>query len=242
MLFFTFCFLILPFFLPEVSASDDIFTGLRFGDDGYSLISFQPDMSALAEKFSFCVWINQRNSGNPTVFTYDATELVSWGYGHIILFENYDAFSSRMTLGQWNQYCGSWSLASRTFRAYFNGTLAGTLTTDSGRKLRTGGTLVLGDIWDTVVGGQRTNYHFAGEMYNLNMFAKELSGPEIAELSENGICTTIPEKLQPYRVIKWEEVMELPRQGNVIDIRASCRVSVNKQHSNLQLNSVIFTV
>ena len=73
------------------------------------------------------------------------------------------------------------------------------------------------------------------------MFAKELSGPEIAELSENGICTTIPEKLQPYRVIKWEEVMKLPRHGNVTYIGATCQVTEERHLSNLKLKIVMFT-
>ena len=40
-------------------------------------------------------------------------------------------------------------------------------------------------------------------MYNLNMFSTELTGTEIAALSADGFCTSLPDQLDVYRVIRW---------------------------------------
>ena len=159
------------------------------------------------------------------VFAYEGREMTIFDDGHFLLFGKRGEVNRRITTGQWNQYCGTWSTASMTFKAYINGTLAGALVTSFGRRLKTGGTLVLGDYLSQ--GTDRGwNHQFDGEMYNFTMFAKELSGREIEELFFIGICAPVPEKLQPYRIIKWKKVMKLPRQGNVTEIRETCWVSV----------------
>ena len=108
---------------------------------------------------------------------------------------------------------------------YVNGTFASYKITDSGRKLQTGGKLVLGDHVDPIHYSGSTGNKFGGEMFGFNMFSKELTGEEIAELSTDGLCTDIPERLERYRLIKWEDILSLPRRGNVQNIRRQCDVS-----------------
>ncbi|XP_063676256.1 uncharacterized protein LOC134812682 [Bolinopsis microptera] len=216
--------------MPVVSGSDE--TGLKFGNDGYSLISFQPDMASLSEKFTFCLWIRTKTSESTyqIPFAYEQDELFidsikSGNRNRYRLFGSTGHVSSEHIpeMGTWYQYCGTWSLASRTFRAYVNGALAGTLITSAGRKLKTGGTFVLGDYLDSVASGRATgSCDFGGEMYNLNLFSKELTGTEIAALSADGLCTPLPDQLDEYRVIRWEEVLELTRKGTVQDIQIRC--------------------
>ena len=182
-------------------------------------------MSPLAEKFSFCVWIKKIiPTQYPIAFAYAESELYIYDHGGYRLFKKHADIKWKSTPQPWYQFCGTWSLASRTFRAYQNGTVVHTMVTDPGRKLKTGGELLLGDYWNPLVKGP-TNNHFGGEMYNLNFFSKELSAVEVAELSENGLCTPVPEKLNLYRVIRWEEILELERSGNVQDIDVGCEVS-----------------
>ena len=219
--------------IPVVSVSD--YNGLKFGNDGYSIISFQPDMASLSEKFTFCLWIRTKTSESSyqMPFAYEQGELFidsikSGQRNRYRLFGSTGYISSEHipVMGTWYQYCGTWSLASRTFRAYVNGTLASTLITAAGRKLKTGGTFVLGDYRDTVAIGSLTGAcDFGGEMYNLNLYSKELTGTEIAALSADGLCTPLPDQLDEYRLIRWEEVLKdlkLTRKGTVQDIQTGC--------------------
>ena len=226
--------------VPQL-VSTQSFTGLKFGDDGYSVINFSPDMSQFADKFSVCVWKRElREEGYPITLAYKQNEL--YFYKHLPSdYILYHVFGSTTTIseeqfqtpmGVWVQWCGTWSLASRTFRMYINGTLASYKITDSGRKLQTGGKLVLGDYWDPAERGQ-SGHKFGGEMFGFNMFSKELTGEEIAELSTDGLCTDIPERLERYRLIRWEDILKLPRRGNVQNIRRQCDVSFTVKMYNI---------
>ena len=83
-------------------------------------------------------------------FAYKKDELFIRDNGNYRLFKTDKSISAGVTTGVWYQFCGSWSFASRTFRTYINGTLAGTYITP-GRKLQTDGFMVLGDHWDPIV-------------------------------------------------------------------------------------------
>ena len=207
---------------------------LKFGDDGYSVINFSPDMSQFTDNYSVCVWKRElQEKWEPITFAYKRNELffrkyvTSDYFGYRVFWSDTDVREEEFQTpnGVWVQWCGTWSLASRTFRMYVNGTLASFKITDSGRKLQTGGKLVLGDYWDSTEHGYQIGHKFGGEMFGFNMFSKELTGEEIAELSTDGLCTDIPERLERYRLIKWEDILSLPRRGNVQNIRRQCDVS-----------------
>ena len=221
-------FFTLSLVLSEAAASPEKITGLKFGDDGLSVVSFSPDMAPLAEHFSFCVWIKKINErfNNPVPFAYGQSQLFIYDHGSYRFFGVDGHISVTITPRTWYQYCGTWSLASRTFRAYINGTEVGTMNTPSGRKLTTGGKLIWGDYWDPNE-KHKTQNHFGGEMYNFNMFSKELSRTEIARLSTKGLCTPVPEDLQPFKLIKWEEIVKLDRSGKVQDLLVGCEVGVH---------------
>ena len=120
--------------------TETLVKALKFGTDGNSYISFCPDMSSLAEKFSFSLWIKPVPcEGFPIPFAYQKLELLIWQTGNYQLFGTETSINPEMTLGAWHHYCGTWSLQSGTFRAYVNGTLAGQSNTPPGRKLETGG-------------------------------------------------------------------------------------------------------
>ncbi|XP_063683279.1 uncharacterized protein LOC134817860 [Bolinopsis microptera] len=198
------------------------YTALRFAYDSSSHIAFDPDMSSMTEKFSVCLWIKKIVSGNGNCpFAYG-------GHTHFEIFMTDSGYYNRLfkstsldgtltskfttTAGNWYTYCSTWSLASRTFRVYVNGHLAGTQTTPSGRRLTTGYKLVLGAYHTD--GAQQ----FGGEIFNLNVFSKELTATEIAIMAAKGLCTDTPEELEDYRIIKWEQIMKLTRSGTVTDV------------------------
>ena len=89
-----------------------------------------------------------------------------------------------------------------------------------GRTLQTGGPLVLGNY------GAGSGHQFGGEMFNFNMFSRELTASEVASLSEKGLCTPIPESLEDYRKVKWEDILELSRTGSVWDTYNGCAAAL----------------
>ena len=174
-------------------------------------------------------------------FAYKQSELFWYTFGssryirYRVFGSTYDISEEQFQtpMGVWVQWCGTWSLVSRTFRMYINGTLASFKITNSGRKLQTGGKLVLGDFWDSTENGRQIGHTFGGEMFGFNMFSKELTGEEIVELSTDGLCTDIPERLERYRLIRWEDILLLPRRGNVQNIRRQCDVSFTVKMYNI---------
>ena len=217
--------------LPEFSTGDSgtqSFTALKFNYDESSYISFYPDMSPMTQSFSVCLWIKKLQSGtSPCAFAYNYNEILIGDGGYYNrLFGSYSLdgqLTNKFTTpqGSWYLYCSTWSLASRTFRIYHNGELVGTQTTPSGRTLQTGQTLVLGNYQASPSGNE-----FGGEMFNLNIYSRELTSSEVASLSEKGLCTPIPESLEDYRRIKWEEILKLSRSGTVWDIDSGCASNV----------------
>ena len=109
-----------------------------------------------------------------------------------------------------------------------NGQQVGTQTTPSGRRLQTGRTLVLGNVTPG------NSHPFGGTLFNFNMYSKELTATEVAALSSAGFCAEIPEQLEEYRVIKWEDILKLSRTGTVLDIDTRCAAFVELR-KNLEL-------
>ena len=208
--------------LPESSTAEtgtQSFTALKFNYDANSYIAFSPDMSPLADKFSVCLWIRKLQSGNyPCPFAYSGSEIFMTDDGYYNRVFESSSLDGRLTSkfttpqGSWYFYCATWSIASRTFRVYHNGELVGTDTTPSGRRLQTGGKLVLGNY------GAGYGNHFGGEIFNFNIFSRELTASEVTSLNEIGLCTPVPESLEDYRNVKWEDILQLSRSGTVRDI------------------------
>ena len=226
--------------LPESSTAEtgtQSFTALKFNYDTNSYIAFSPDMSPMADKFSVCLWIRKLQSGNsPCPFAYSGSEIFMTDNGYFNRVFESSSLDGRLTSkfttpqGSWYFYCATWSIASRTFRVYHNGELVGTDTTPSGRRLQTGGTLVLGNY----LAGDG-NY-FGGEIFNLNIFSRELTASEVTSLNEIGLCTPVPESLEGYRTVKWENILQLSRSGIVqdfIDLRCAAAVELRTTKQKL---------
>ena len=229
--------------LPELSTGDSgtqSFTALKFNYDENSYISFYPDMSPMTHSFSVCLWIKKLQSGSSTCpFAYYNTEIFMTDSGYYNRFFSSSSLDGQLTSkfttpqGSWYFYCSTWSLASRTFRIYHNGELVGTQTTEYGRTLQTGQILNLGNMYSG------SGHRFGGEMFNFNIFSRELTASEVASLSEKGLCTPIPESLEDYRKVKWEDILELSRTGTVQDIEAgSCALILQLEETKKELEEI----
>ena len=211
-----------------IAASDTkSYTALKFGFDTSSYISYSPNVNPLTEKFSVCVWLRKLYPGNsPCPFAYKGMEIFVTDSGYFNrLFSSSSldgVLTSKFTptAHTWFLYCSTWSLASRTFRVYVNGLQVGTETTPSGRRLQTGGVLTLGNYTPG------SGHNFGGELFNFNMFSKDLTATEVAAMYSGGLCTEIPDQLEEYRVIKWEDILKLSRSGTVLDIDTRCAAFV----------------
>ena len=219
-----------------IAASDTKYTALKFGYDTSSYISYTPNVNTLTDKFSVCVWLRKLYSGNSACpFAYKNYELFmtdSGYYNRLFTSTSLDGhLTSKFTptAHTWFLYCSTWSLASRTFRVYVNGLQVGTQTTASGRRLQTGGSLTFGNYYP------RSGNKFGGEIFNFNMYSKELTATEVAAMYSGGLCTEIPEQLEEYRVIKWEDILKQHRYGIVLDIDTRCGVLIELQSELLKV-------
>ena len=209
-----------------VTATDTkSYTALKFAFDGNNYVSYSPDMARLTDKFTICVWVRKlQTSGTRAPFGYKDYEIFMTDNGYYNRLFSSTSLDGDLTskftspVGTWFMYCSTWSLASRTFRVYVNGQLAGTETTPSGRKLQTGGALTVGNR------APNSGHRFGGELFNFNVYEKELTATEVAAMSSGGLCTEIPEQLKEYRVIKWESILKLSRSGTVQDLDTVCTV------------------
>ena len=232
--------------LPGCSSTESnprSFKALKFDPSDYSHIAFYPNMSSMTEKFSVCLWIRKLfTSGYPCPFAYGNYEIFVTDNGHFnrLFYSRYldRALASKFTvpLGTWYSYCSTWSLLSRTFRIYLNGILVGSETTTSNRRLQTGQQMVLGAI------STGNSHTFRGEMFNMNFFSKELTSTEVASLSSLGLCTDIPEQLQDYKAIKWEEILKVSRTGTVSDIETNCAPIAELQSGLRETKTELATV
>ena len=203
-------------------ASSDIlstFKALRFTQEPSSYIQFKPDFSQYTHAISVCGWIRSLGSATyPTVFYYGSNELTMLDDGdYICLFDSGCMhLKSKFTVSKntWFHTCVTWGASSRSHKYYVNGEMLGSRETASGRLLKTGQTLTLGN-W----GGGASNKEFGGEMVNLNFYAKELTGSEVKEMVNAGMCINmVVNQHEEVRLLKWEEILEQPRSGTITEI------------------------
>ena len=80
-------------------------------------------------------------------------------------------------------------------------------TTPSGRRLTTGGIVVIGNDQNYSPGtGMGPSYIFGGELFKMNLFSKELSSSEVQEMSQHK-CSDVERAYGDTRTIKWENII-----------------------------------
>ena len=180
-------------------------------------------MSPFSAAMSVCAWIKKfrqsvhtiwfgycNSHGNEIVIS-DSGKYNDW-FGGSAAWYNILTVAS----GEWYHLCTTWSQSSNTLRAYHNGNL---LKEGTGNPVPVGGNLVIGN--DCLGGGNNGNeaYHpFGGEMTKLNVFSKELTATEVKMMSDAGLGSDIEETYGLVRRIRWEDILLLPRTGNVAEI------------------------
>ena len=145
------------------------------------------------------------------------------------MFGSYNAnvrAQAGVTAGEWYHYCLCWSLSSRTATIHHNGRQTGSFITPSGRRLTADGYLVLGQEQDSYGGGFQSSQVFGGELHKTNIFSKKLSSSEVSELYSAGRCSDVEKKYDDVRQLKWEQILQQPRTGNVRAEMGTCQVEL----------------
>ena len=230
---------LLAIFLLPLSAGNPYqnYRALKFGNAASDYIVYQPNMAPLQNAFSVCFWARSlRRLGHcgPHIISYEgngfSNEIIvsdEGGCNHIF-GSNFDLSSKHsVPSGTWFHYCYTWSYSSLTQKVYLNGQLIGSRSTPSGRTLRDGGYLMLGNDAGYNGRSMSDSYIFGGELYKLNLFSKELSSSEVLEMSRDK-CTETELTYGDVRSIKWEELLQRSRNGNVREIDSGCNAETGR--------------
>ena len=205
---------------------------LKFGNTASDYILYKPDMSPLESEFTACAWIRRLKSGDkPVWFSYSSSitskeiQITDDGYEFYMFGIDGSGTDLRsvytVSPGTWFFNCLSWSSASQTRNVYINGRVVDAASTPAGRTLGQGGYLLFGNEQDGLGSGMDGGEIFGGEMYKLNVFSRMLTTSEIGEMSRN-MCDKVEEKYGSTRYIKWEDVIQLSRNGNVNEKYSGC--------------------
>ena len=213
---------LLLYTVPAVicSSNSGLSKALKFTETGY--IVFTPNMSPFVSKMSVCMWLRDLGSPGccPTVFSYgpDNQVRIDSDGGYIYMANNGQFFQSELagvvTKGDWYHTCLSWSSSSGSARYYVNGLHLGTVT--SSGTLSTGHNVALGNHAHHLNPFLDSNI-FTGEVSKLNVYAKEVTAEEVKRMFSGGLCGLWEEENEDVRVLKWEDILKLPRTGSVSD-------------------------
>ena len=204
---------------------------LKFGNDLPDYIIYQQNMKPLQNAFSICSWVKSlRSSGHPCWLSYAVGSSINEvlisddGVYQFMFDSSLGALRSKFSdvpSGTWYHYCCTWSSSSRAHKVYLNGQEIGSRSTASGRNLLTDGYLVIGNDQNGSPGeGMGSEYIFGGELYELNFFSKELSNSEVQEMAK-GMCSEAEGTYGDVRSIKWEDILQRERNGDVTEVKLS---------------------
>ena len=199
---------------------------LKFGQTENDYVMFQHDMSEFETGFTLCTWVRKLYSkSSPTWFSYAVSnsnyeiQVSDDGSQTYFLDDTSTSLTSLYTVtpGTWFHNCLSWDRATSTRDVYIDGVKVDSKATPAGRTLGQGGTIVLGNEQDSGPGlGMDSADIFGGELYKLNMFTRKLNDSEIKEMALD-MCSEVEIKYGDERGLKWEDVLQKTKYGNVIE-------------------------
>ncbi|KAL5267866.1 hypothetical protein ACHWQZ_G004794 [Mnemiopsis leidyi] len=202
---------------------------LKFGQTVDDFIIFQPDMTPLQNALTVCAWVKKLS----TLSTSDWMAYSTSSNNHELLFSdggvhNYFMESNlnlasvtNPTVGAWSHHCTSWSTSSNKRKTYFEGKLVGESNTPA-RTLGLGGYIFFNNENHYDGGSRDTSEVFGGELFKVNFFTKELTGEEILEMKEAGLCSDVEEKYGRFRYLRWEDILLEERTGNITEVSIGC--------------------
>ena len=214
--------------IPTTSASEELLRkALQFGDTVDDYIKFSPDMSQVKDSLTVCSWVNKQLTNqfrtwfSYNKYTYTQDIIISDGGFYNTIHNTNNDLRSAVTvpLNTWTHQCQSWSTSTGTMKTYYNGTLIGSKSVYNKNPLEEGGAITLGH---NAAGSTYSNFVFGGQLMKLNIFGKELSPEEVAELFNSGRCSDVEKKHQEVRFITWESILSQEKTGDVTEVDSGC--------------------
>ena len=202
------------------TATDLLRPVLKFGNNETDYVIFAPNMRPFRSQFSICSWVKRLETSENLRYWFSYESITPT---HKTLASTDEDFVP----GRWTHYCMVWSMSSGHPNLYFNGTAKRPSNSSIGMPhTHAGGFLALGQKarGDGTTINSNTARPFGGELHKFNIFSKMLSAEEVREMYEAGICSTIEEKYGPYRKLKWDNIINRQRHGNVqlVNLDVSC--------------------
>ena len=176
-----------------------------------------PDMAPVEEGISICTWVHKLKSGDtPYLLRYNAPgvlyDIVMRDSSHYFnMLKQYTSTGITAPLNEWHHQCLTWSFATETTKFYYNGKLLKSATTPSGRKLKMGGSIAIGQAHlstNLEVDFFGQYFSFGGEIHDLNIFTIQLADEDVSELYEYGMCSQYVESLsKDMMFLKWDDLL-----------------------------------
>ena len=232
----------LTLFKTTAANDDQSYKILKFGQTTGDYVKFKPNMQPFSDVFSICSWLRKLRSGAGKVWFSYATRPFGSGIAMTDDDESNMKSQAGVTIGSWYHYCVCWDLTSRTATVYRNGTRILSGSTPVGKRLDTDGYLVLGQGQEYYSGEFLGRQVFGGELSKLNVFSKKLSSSEVNEIYSAGRCSEIEKKHDDTRHLKWEDILQQPRTGNVsviTDTSFSCQLEKELKQLERQLAEAV---
>ena len=199
------------------------FPALQFGTTFGDYVKFYPVLNNVKYRLTVCSWVKKQQPGTTrswityTTSTHGYEILISDAGSYNYIHDNTHSVSVSVPLNSWTHQCQSWSTSSATIKVYYNGAMVGSARVSSA-PLEEGGYILLGH--DS--GSLSESEIFGGQLMKLNIFGKELSGTEVAELHQGGRCSDVEKKFDNVRFITWESILSQSRTGNVKEVYSGC--------------------
>ncbi|XP_063693677.1 serine-rich adhesin for platelets-like [Bolinopsis microptera] len=218
---------------PTVAAQSLQF-GITFGD----YVRFYPDVSNVKYALTVCSWVKKQQTGTArswityTTSTHGYEILISDAGSYNYIHGNCHGVSVSVPLNTWTHQCQSWSTSSALLKVYYNGTMVGSMRVGN-TPLEEGGYILLGH--DSGDSGPSESEIFGGQLMKLNIFGKELSRTEVAELYQGGRCSEVEKKFDNVRFITWESILSQPRTGNVRKVNSGCPPVTKVESVNIEV-------
>ena len=177
-------------------------------------VMWSPDQTeSMQSAFSICSWFRSvsTDTRNRWWISYQAQPdadvedilLADTVNGASIFSTNMGVSSPALEKRKWYHMCQTWDLSTRTAYLYVDGKSVGSKGTAAGRKLPAGGIFVLGQEQDRPGSNFDANQAFVGQLYQLNMYGRALTGQEIERVFNRGRCASSDPNLLRDIVISW---------------------------------------
>jgi hypothetical protein len=66
------------------------------------------------------------------------------------------------------------------------------------------------------------NAHFGGELYDFNIYSKQLNGADVKAIYGQGRCSSYSQTFEDNRFLRWEDVLREERHGDVTEELLDC--------------------